>query len=135
VEQLLNKVANSVATRLKLPAHVEVSVAFVDDEAITELNVNYRGKAGPTDVLSFALEEGEELLTHPDAPRMLGDVVISLERALSQAEDYGHSLEREIAYLLVHGLLHLAGYDHDDENAGEMNTLNEDIVRELGYLK
>ncbi|KAF0198129.1 MAG: hypothetical protein FD169_192 [Bacillota bacterium] len=110
-------------------------MAFVDDEAIAELNLHYRGKVGPTDVLSFALEEGEEFIVPDNAPLMLGDIIISVERAKAQSEEYGHSLEREIAYLLVHGLLHLAGFDHDDDNEGEMSALNDEIVRELGYLR
>lgn len=97
--------------------------------------MNYRGKAGPTDVLSFALEEGDEFVTPPDAPLMLGDIIISAERAKAQADEYGHTLEREIVFLLVHGLLHLAGFDHDDDNEGSMGALNEEIVRELGYLR
>ena len=135
LEQLLLKVGDSVAKRLELPAHGEVSIAFIDDEAISELNLNYRGKAGPTDVLSFALEEGDEFVTPPDAPLMLGDIIISAERAKAQADEYGHTLEREIVFLLVHGLLHLAGFDHDDDNEGSMGALNEEIVRELGYLR
>lgn len=135
LEQLIHKVGDSVAAKLNLPVHGEVSIAFVDNEAIAELNLNYRGIAGPTDVLSFALEEGDEFIVPKDAPLMLGDIIISVERAKAQSEEYGHSLEREIAYLLVHGLLHLAGFDHDDDNEGEMNALNEEIVRELGYLR
>ena len=135
LEQLLYKVGDLVAVKLKFPSHAEVSVAFVDDEAMAELNLNYRGKVGPTDVLSFALEEGEEFIVPDDAPLMLGDIIISAERAKAQAEEYGHALEREIVYLLVHGLLHLAGFDHDNENEGDMNALNEEIVRELGYLR
>lgn len=133
LEQLILKVGDFVAVKLALPAHGEVSLAFVDDEAMAELNLNYRGKVGPTDVLSFALEEGEEFIVPEDAPLLLGDIIISVERASAQAEEYGHSLEREIVYLLVHGLLHLAGFEHDDDNEGEMIALNEEIARDLGY--
>jgi len=124
-----------VADKLGLPEHAEVSIAFVDDEAIAELNEAYRGKIGPTDVLSFAFEEGEELALPDGAPLMLGDIIISAERAWAQAQEYGHSLEREIVFLLVHGLLHLAGYDHDEDNTGEMRRLNEEFVSELGFVR
>ncbi|MCQ2559781.1 MAG: rRNA maturation RNase YbeY [Clostridia bacterium] len=89
----------------------EISLVLADNAYIQELNRDYRGLDRPTDVLSFALEEGEEM-PNPLAVRMLGDIVLSLEKAQEQAEEFGHSLEREIAYLTVHGVLHLLGYDH-----------------------
>jgi probable rRNA maturation factor len=92
----------------------EVSVLFLDDEGIRKLNREYRGVDGPTDVLSFALNEGE----FPDPqPDMWGDIVISVESAVRQAEKAGASFESEIVRLLVHGALHLLGYDH--ERSGE----------------
>ncbi|HBK85978.1 MAG TPA: rRNA maturation RNase YbeY, partial [Firmicutes bacterium] len=84
----------------------------------------------PTDVLSFSQLEGEELFDVRDVP-ILGDIVISMEQAQAQAVDYGHSLERELAFLLVHGLLHLAGYDHDEEFTGTMRDKQEAIMQEL----
>lgn len=95
----------------------EVGLTFTDDETIQQLNKEYRGIDAPTDVLSFALEEGEEgPLEYGEGedspPVLLGDIVISLPRAKEQAREYGHSLEREVLYLAVHGLLHLLGYDH-----------------------
>ncbi|MGE5580620.1 MAG: rRNA maturation RNase YbeY [Bacillota bacterium] len=97
------------------PKSAEVSVLFTNDEFIAELNQQYRGVEGPTDVLSFALNEGEEedLVQVPGIPEMLGDVIVSLETAARQAEANGKALEDEIALLLVHGALHLLGYDHD----------------------
>lgn len=89
----------------------EVGLVFTDNEYIADLNKQYRNIDGPTDVLSFSMLEGEPLQDGSDAI-MLGDIVISLERALQQAEEYGHGLTREIAYLTVHGVLHLLGYDH-----------------------
>lgn len=133
LDQLLIKTASHVAERLVLPAHAEVSVTFVTDAAMTELNSQYRGMSGPTDVLSFAFSEGEEVSVPEGAPLMLGDIIISARRAQAQALEFGHSFEREIVFLLVHGLLHLVGYDHDEANEGEMMVLNEEIASELGY--
>src|SRR5699024_2108324 len=94
----------------------EVSLTFVDDETIRDLNHSYRGINQPTDVLSFALEERQDELvttkTEEGPPRMLGDIVISVPKAMEQAADYNHSLLRELGFLAVHGFLHLCGYDH-----------------------
>jgi probable rRNA maturation factor len=118
---------------LGLPKDAEVSVALVDDAAIRVLNRDYRGIDQPTDVLSFAQQEGEELIDSSSV-LVLGDIVISLERAEAQAAEYGHSLNRELAFLLVHGLLHLAGYDHDDEFSGEMRARQDEIMQALDPL-
>lgn len=91
----------------------EWSVTFVDDAAIQELNREYRQADKPTDVLSFALEEADSPKPPPGMPRMLGDVVIAMPTALRQAEERGHPVEAELGLLLIHGLLHLLGYDHD----------------------
>ncbi|MBR2179712.1 MAG: rRNA maturation RNase YbeY, partial [Selenomonadaceae bacterium] len=97
----------------------EVSITLTDDETIHELNRDYRGIDRPTDVLSFAFHESDEpeIITDDvdEAIDTLGDIIISVERAKSQAEDYGHSLRREIVFLTVHGMLHLLGYDHMEE--------------------
>lgn len=90
----------------------EVSVTFTDNEGIHALNREYRNVDRPTDVLSFPLSDGEDYDTDGDAV-LLGDIVISLERAQTQAEEYGHSFEREVAFLTVHSMLHLLGYDHE----------------------
>lgn len=92
----------------------EVSLVFVDNDYIHQLNLEYRGIDAPTDVLSFALEEGEPM-PDADGETILGDVVVSLERAGEQAGEYGHSFQREVAYLTAHGVLHLLGYGHDTE--------------------
>ncbi|MGD6774491.1 MULTISPECIES: rRNA maturation RNase YbeY [Bacillaceae] len=97
----------------------ELSVTFVDNDRIQEINREYREKDRPTDVISFAMEElGEgEIEIHYDeeAPRMLGDIIISIPKAEEQAEEYGHSVKRELGFLALHGLLHLLGYDHENE--------------------
>lgn len=93
----------------------ELSVTFVTNEAIHEINKEYRHKDAPTDVISFALEElgeGETAIIAEGMPRILGDVIISIDRTREQAEEFGHSFERELGFLAVHGLLHVLGYDH-----------------------
>ncbi|MEC0306188.1 rRNA maturation RNase YbeY [Paenibacillus lautus] len=125
----------------------EVDLTFVDDEQIHELNREYRGIDRPTDVLSFAmneitndeleiiyeLQEGEELESVPD---VLGDIIISVPRAKLQSEEYGHSLERELGFLFVHGFLHLLGYDHQDEaSEAEMMGKQEAVLAEVGLTR
>ncbi|WP_010303379.1 rRNA maturation RNase YbeY [Kurthia senegalensis] len=93
----------------------ELSVTFVTNEAIHQINKEYRHKDAPTDVISFALEElgeGETAIVADDMPRILGDVIISIDRTREQAEQFGHSFERELGFLAIHGLLHVLGYDH-----------------------
>lgn len=96
----------------------EVSLSFVDNHAIKELNRNYRQQDKITDVISFALQdyvEGEVHIVGEDIPLVLGDIVISIDKAKEQASTYNHSLERELGFLTVHGFLHLLGYDHLDK--------------------
>ncbi|WP_206830894.1 rRNA maturation RNase YbeY [Alicyclobacillus fructus] len=130
----VQRVLEAAAERIEVRG--EVSVLFVDDEAIHELNRTYRQVDRPTDVLSFPMNEGEELADPDEAEPMLGDIVVSVDRAREQAESYGHSLERELAFLLVHGFLHLNGYDHEDE-AGEreMFGLQEEILQGIGLTR
>lgn len=119
----------------------EVSVMFTDDAEIHELNKAHRGVDRPTDVLSFPLfeydENGDiiedELDFNPDGEMFLGDIVISLETAARQAEEYGHSFEREIGFLTVHSMLHLFGFDHmTEEDEAEMFGCQKDILAEMG---
>ena len=100
-----------------------VSVTFTDNEGIRELNRRFRGIDAPTDVLSFPLfdYDGTEEPPADEFENMLGDVVLSLERAATQAEEYGHSFEREVAFLTVHSMLHLLGYDHVNSEEEEMD--------------
>ncbi|MBQ8717587.1 MAG: rRNA maturation RNase YbeY [Clostridia bacterium] len=109
--------------------HSEVSVTFTDNEGIRAINREYREKDAPTDVLSFPLfEEGA------DGTRMLGDIVISLEKCRAQAEEFGHSFERECAFLTVHSTLHLLGYDHvnSEEEDKDMRKRQTAIVDAMG---
>ena len=112
----------------------EVSVTLTDNEYIHKLNKEYRGIDRPTDVLSFALNESEEpeVDDGPDI-NVLGDLVISVERAREQAADYGHSVRREVAFLTVHGMLHLLGYDHMEEaDRLEMEKEQRFVMEKLG---
>lgn len=117
----------------------EVSVTFVTNEMIRDINREYRGKDQPTDVISFAMEElgeGETAIIGSQEPRMLGDIIISLDRTKEQAEDFGHSFERELGFLAVHGFLHLLGYDHmTEEDEKKMFSRQEEILVSLGITR
>lgn len=104
----------------------EISLVFVDDAYIHQLNLQYRGVDSPTDVLSFAMLEGEPVAGGDEM--ILGDVVISVQAARRQAADYGHSFRREVAYLTVHGVLHLLGYDHGEEDEQKIMRAKEEEV-------
>ncbi len=114
----------------------EVSVTFTDDAGIRELNKNFRNIDSATDVLSFPLfdYEGSEEPAVDELENMLGDIVISLERAKAQAEEYGHSFEREVAFLCVHSMLHLLGYDHVNGGleAVRMREKEEYVLTQIG---
>ena len=119
---------------------IELSVLVTSDEVIHEMNRTYRGMDKPTDVLSFASEEdvpGTSFVRPPDTPRYLGDIAISYERVLAQAEDYGHSAARELAYLTAHGVLHLLGYDHErgEADAAAMRSREEAAMDQLGLQR
>ncbi len=114
----------------------EVSVTFTDNAGIRALNAQFRGMDKATDVLSFPLTdfEGSEEPPVDGDEITLGDIVISLERAAAQAEEYGHSFEREVAFLCVHSMLHLLGYDHVDEGEEEadMRRRQREILEQMG---
>ena len=117
----LARLAQFVLEREGKPVNTEVSISFVDNEKIAELNERFRGIEGPTDVLSFECDNIADDMTAADGPNCplyeLGDIIIAPDVAAAQADEYGNSFEQEISLLLVHGLLHLCGYDHitDDE--------------------
>lgn len=115
----------------------EVSVTLTNNDYIHQLNRKYRQIDRPTDVLSFALNESEEpdIENGPDI-NVLGDIILSVERAEEQAVDYGHSLRREIAFLTVHGMLHLLGYDHMEEaDRLEMEKEQRYVMEQLGISR
>lgn len=131
------------ADYLNLPADTEMSVTFMDNAAIQVINRDYRGKDAPTDVISFALEEegeGEVPVIFDEGenplPRELGDLMISVERAKEQAEEYGHSYDRELGFLALHGFLHINGYDHmTPEDEKEMFGLQKEILDAYGLKR
>ncbi|EAX48238.1 protein of unknown function UPF0054 [Thermosinus carboxydivorans Nor1] len=137
MEQTVIAVLNKAAEVYGLSEQTEVSIVLVDDEYIFELNRQYRDKDVPTDVLSFALNEGDEpAIINDPAAMLLGDIVISLETAARQAEEFGHGLERELAYLTLHGMLHLLGYDHEtEEERVKMRNEEEYILSQLGITR
>lgn len=143
MEQMLMQVLNKAAEVYGLEPQAEVSVVLADDPYIHQLNRQYRSKDVPTDVLSFALndqcagEQEPDITAVPtDLEILLGDIVISLETAARQAAEFGHSLERELAYLTIHGMLHLLGYDHEsEEDRQEMRQEEEHVLSLLGITR
>ncbi|MBN6888913.1 putative rRNA maturation factor [Cytobacillus horneckiae] len=132
----INQLLNFAAEKENVDGETEVSVTFVNNERIQEINREYRDKDRPTDVISFAMEElgeGEIALMGEDLPRVLGDIIISIPKAKEQAEEYGHTFMRELGFLAVHGFLHLLGYDHETtEEEKIMFTRQKDILDEYG---
>lgn len=134
LEETLKKAMEIVAKKEALGPNTEVDITIVDNAEIHTLNREYRGIDRPTDVLSFALDEGDEEPEAEDgeAEHLLGDVIISAPRAVEQGEEFGHGLTREMTYLAVHGMLHLLGYDHMEEaDKRVMRAREEEILREL----
>lgn len=115
--------------------NAEVSLSIVDMETIYRLNKEYRGVDRPTDVLSFPMdEEGYDNEGNPIF--LLGDIVICLDVAENQAKDFGHSLEREMMYLICHSTLHLLGYDHiEEDDKLEMRSREKEVMKNLGVFK
>ena len=135
---LVRRVFRKAAEVYGLDAKTEVGFTWADDEYIRELNGGYRGKDYPTDVLSFAMrdETCEPAIVSGENAAweiLLGDIVVSWETAVRQAEEYGHSPEREVAFLTVHGMLHLLGYGHEEEaEEKEMRREEEHLLALLG---
>ena len=119
-------------------ADAEVSVRFVDNETIKELNSQYRNIDRETDVLSFPLgENGEYDVNLDTGAKLLGDIVISVEKAIEQADTYNHSLQREIGFLTVHSMLHLLGYDHECGGLEQdrMRSKEEEVLTKIGLKR
>lgn len=132
---LIRRSCNAVLDFEKFEGSAEISVTFVDNNRIHELNKQYRDKDSATDVLSFPMgENGEYDIDEDNGCKILGDIVISMERAMEQAELYGHTLQREVAYLTVHSMLHLLGYDHEASGleAVRMREKEEAVLIKLG---
>ena len=136
IEAIVNKAA-AVMGPVYDVENSEVSITLTNDEYIHKLNLEYRGLDRPTDVLSFAFVDSQE----PEVAggmetEILGDIIISVERAYAQAQEYGHSLERELSFLTVHGMLHLLGYDHmEEEDRVEMEEEQRFVMEKLGVSR
>ena len=144
VEPLLRRVISAALEAEGMDLPCEINVLLTDDEGIHQVNLDMRGVDRPTDVLSFPMfdlspgEKPGEEHEDPDTGLVpLGDMCISLERAAAQAEEYGHSVERELSYLAVHSVLHLLGYDHMDEGPmkAQMRQREEHILEGLGIRR
>ncbi|HEX3040380.1 MAG TPA: rRNA maturation RNase YbeY [Caproiciproducens sp.] len=135
LRMLVRRCCNAVLRMEKFTDPAEISVTFVNNEQIRELNKQYRSKDVPTDVLSFPMgENGVYDENHATGAKILGDIVISMEKAVEQADRYGHSLEREVGYLSAHSMLHLLGYDHEDGGMERvrMREKEEQVMTQLG---
>lgn len=135
LRMLVRRCCNAVLKMEGFTDPAEISVIFVDNEQIQKLNAQYRNKDVSTDVLSFPMgENGNYDENHSTGAKILGDIVLSMEKAVEQADRYGHSLEREVGYLTAHSMLHLLGYNH--ENGGiekvRMREKEEQVMTQLG---
>ena len=130
-EDIYRKIIETACHLLKIDDDLELSVIFVDDKKIHEINKDYRNIDRSTDVISFALEDNEQYYLE-GMPRELGDIFISIDHARLQAQEYGHSFYREMCFLFTHGLLHLLGFDHmKEEDEQEMFAMQDCILQEL----
>ena len=137
LQLLLRRCCNAVLREEGIVPPVELSVTFLDNDQIQQLNKEYRNIDLPTDVLSFPLgENGAYDRNIETGFDMLGDIAISLERAQEQAETYGHSFQREVGFLVVHGVLHVLGYDHEKGTleASEMREKEECVLAKVGLV-
>ncbi len=135
-EKLIRDCAAAALKEEGISDDAELSVTFTDNENIRKFNSEFRGIDRETDVLSFPMGD-EEFESDPDnGAILLGDIVISLERAAAQAEEYGHSFRREVAFLITHSLFHLLGYDHTTpEEEAEMFGKQEKVLQSLGITR
>ncbi|MDY3251030.1 MAG: rRNA maturation RNase YbeY [Candidatus Choladocola sp.] len=143
---LAEEVISCALDYMDCPYEAQVSVLITDNEEIHRMNLEHRQIDRPTDVLSFPMleyetpgdfsfleEDGEDCFDPDTGELLLGDIVISADKVMEQAEEYGHSVKREYAFLITHSMLHLMGYDHmTEEDAKEMEYLQEEILKELG---
>ena len=138
IRLLIRRCCQAVLTTENFGHDTEVSVSFVNNEEIRKLNAQYRNKDIETDVLSFPLCEGDHLeINAENGFVLLGDIVISMEMAVKQAKMYGHVLEREVAFLTVHSMLHLLGYDHEPGGLElvRMREKEEAVLTQLGLVR
>ncbi|MBR6223549.1 MAG: rRNA maturation RNase YbeY [Lachnospiraceae bacterium] len=148
-DDIIRSVIAEALIFVSCPYDCEVNVTLVDDERIRELNNEFRNIDSSTDVLSFPMIDFEtagdfsvcesdpaDYFTGEDGELMLGDIVISVDHVFAQAEEYGHSVKRELAFLVAHSMLHLSGYDHiDDDERLEMERMQDEILQNAGYTR
>jgi probable rRNA maturation factor len=140
---LIERAVQATLTHEGISEPTELSILIADDAELQRLNRDFRGIDAPTDVLSFAAEEetvdntAPTFVPAPDTPRFLGDLAISYQRVVSQAAEYQHSEARELAFLTVHGVLHLLGYDHERGPEAEQDMLSrtEAVMAQLGLTR
>lgn len=135
---LVRRCCHAVLVNENFEGSAEVSVSFVSNEEIRQLNKQYRDKDSETDVLSFPLgENGEYDVNEATGAKLLGDIVISVEKAVEQAATYGHTLQREMAFLTVHSMFHLLGYDHEKGGleSAIMREKEEKVLAQLGLTR
>ncbi|MGB8001758.1 MAG: rRNA maturation RNase YbeY [Anaerobacillus sp.] len=137
---MLEELVDHVGRAEGVEPESEVSIMFVDNSRIKEINRDYRGKDQPTDVISFALDDEEDgddpLIFGDQVPHLLGEIVISVQKIADQAAEYGHSFERELGFLTVHGFLHLLGYDHmTEEDEKEMFGKQKVLLEQYGLTR
>ncbi len=139
ITEIINSVAEESLRYENFDLNCEVSVSFVTNEEIHSINKHFRNIDRETDVLSFpqlTFEENEEISRNEDGEIILGDIIISVEKALEQSKEYGHSFEREMAFLTAHSMLHLMGYDHmTPEEEKDMFKRQKDILENLGISR
>ena len=132
-DKYFKRILKETVNYLKLEDNISLSVSFVSENLIKRYNNDYRNINKITDVISFAMEDSEG---YEYDSRELGDILICYKRAIKQANEYGHSLKREICFLFTHGLLHLLGYDHmNEEDEKEMFSLQDIILSNLGIVR
>lgn len=138
IRMLIRRACSAVLVTENFLDSAEVNVTFVDDEQIEKLNADFRNIESSTDVLSFPLGENGEYDINPEnGAKMLGDIVISVDHAIKQAELYGHSFQREMAFLTVHSMLHLLGYDHVNGGLEQMKMREKEelVLAKLGVVR
>lgn len=130
-EQQFLTIIEATLNKLNIEDDIEMSCILVDDEEIHRINKDYRNIDRSTDVISFALEDNDQFYVE-GMPRSIGDIFISVDHAVMQAKEYEHSMQREMCFLFTHGLLHLLGYDHmNEEDEKEMFALQKEILNSL----
>lgn len=140
-EKLIKEVVSRVLEEEKVSPEVDVYITLTNNEEIHKINKEYRDVDRPTDVLSFPMYERDEIAglkndTDDEIEKILGDIIVSIEKVREQAKEYGHSFERELAYLVTHGMLHLLGYDHMiEEEKAVMRKREEEILETLNITR